>query len=233
MHGDDDARRYVESWFWTLDDLAVAVGVTPARIEQLIAAECAPGPIYARSADGWWSALGADGPPPAGEHWYSPGAAWGLRRAELATRAGCSLSAAAAMLRDSFADRFAVALGHQRYACLAFASCFSGDAVDPDAARATAWDEWASWIQGGYGVCLRIFTAETCVAKESLGAGLKAALAAPDYDAAALLADAEALAGLLLPFAPWQRASGTPGRTIDRLLREQHLGNDRPYASLG
>lgn len=230
MHIDDDARRYVERWFWTLDNLAEAVGVTPARIEQLIAANCAPGPIYARSADSWWSALGADGAAPAGEHWFSPGAAWGLRQAELATRSGSSPAEAAAMLLDSFADRFASALGHQRYARLAFATCFSGDAVDLGAARAAARDEWASWIQGGYGVCLRIFTAETCIAKESLAAWLKAALAEPDYDAAALLAEAETLAGLLLPFAPWQRPSGTPGRTIDRLLRKQNLGDDRPYA---
>lgn len=230
MHADDDARRYVERWFWTLDDLAEAVGVVPARVEHLIAARCAPGPIYARGAEGWWSALGSDGAAPAGEHWYSPGAAWGLRQAELATSGGRSPAEAAAMLRDRFVDRFVVALRHQRYARLAFPACFSGDAIDPDAARDAAQDEWASWIQGGYGVCLRVFTAETCVAKESLGAWLKAAIAEPDYDGAALLADAEALAGLLLPFAPWQRATGTPGRTIDRLLREQRLGDDRPYA---
>jgi hypothetical protein len=226
MPADDDARRYDERWFWTLDDLAEAVGVTPARAEQLVAAGCAPGPIYARGADGWWSALGAEGGPPAGEHWYSPAAAWGLRQAELAMRGGSSLAEAAVMSRE----RFAVALGDQRHARLAFASCFSGDAIDRDAARAVAEDEWASWIQGGYGVCLRIFTAETCVAKESLGARLKAAIGEPNHDTADLLAEAEALAGLLLPFAPWQRPTGTPGRTIDRLLRELHLGDDRPYA---
>ena len=230
MHTDDDTRRYVERWFWTLDDLAQAVGVTPARIEQLIAAQCAPGPIYARGPDGWWSALGADGAAPVGEHWYSPGAAWGLRQAELATRGGISPREAAVMLRDTFAGRFAAALSHQRHARLAFAACFSGDRVDPVAARDVAEREWASWIQGGYGVCLRVFTAKTCIAKESLGTWLKVALAEPGYDAAALLAEAEALAALLLPFAPWQRASGTPGRTIDRLLREQCLGDDRPYA---
>lgn len=230
MHADDDTRRYVERWFWTPDDLAEAAGVTPARVAQLIAAKCAPGPIYAAGADGWWSALGAEGDPPAGEQWFSPGAAWGLRQAELATRGGRSPAAAAAMLRENFAERFTVALGHQRYARLAFAACFSGDAIDPEAARTAARNEWASWIQGGYGVCLRVFTAETCVAKESLGAWLKAAVVEPDYDAAVLLADAEILAGLLLPFAPWQRPTGTPGRTIDRLLREQRLGDDRPYA---
>jgi hypothetical protein len=134
------------------------------------------------------------------------------------------------MLRDRFAEAFVVALGQQRHARNAFAACFSGDAVDPEAARAAAHDEWASWIQGGYGVCLRVFTAETCVAKESLGAWLKAAIGEVGYDAAAMLADCEALAALLLPFAPWQRATGTPGRTIDRLLYEQRLGDDRPYA---
>jgi hypothetical protein len=230
MHADDDARRYVKRWFWTLDDLAEAVGAAPGRVEQLIAAKCAPGPIYAKGPDRWWSALGADDAPPAGEHWYSPGAAWGLRQAELATRGGSSPAEAAAMLRDRFADRFAVALGDQRYARLAFASCFSGDTIDPDAARAAARDEWASWIQGGYGVCLRVFTAQTCVAKESLGAWLKVAIGEPDHDAADLLTEAEALAGLLLPFAPWQRPTGTPGRTIDRLLRILRLGDDRPYA---
>jgi hypothetical protein len=230
MHTDHDTRRYVQRWFWTLDDLAEAAGAGPTRVERLIAAKCAPGPIYAYGDDGWWSALGGEGAPPAGEHWYSPGAAWGLRRAELATRDGRSPEDAAAMLRDRFAEAFAVALGKERYARLAFASCFSGEAVDREAARRAANDEWASWIVGGYGVCLRVFTAETCVAKESLGAAIKAAIDEPGYDAAALLADAEALAGLILPFAPWQRPVGTPGRTIDRLLREQRLGSDRPYA---
>ena len=134
------------------------------------------------------------------------------------------------MLRDRFAEAFVVALGQQRHARVAFAACFSGDAVDSETARPAAYDEWKSWIAGGYGVCLRVFTAETCVAKESLGAWLKTAIGEPGHDAADLLATAEQLAGLLLPFAPWQRPVGTPGRTIDRLLRELCLGDDRPYA---
>lgn len=229
MIDDQGNRLYVDRWFWTLDALADAVGVVPERVRQLIAAGCAPGPIYALGRAGWWSALGADGAAPDGEHWYSPGAAWGLRRAELMTRGGGDPTVAAAALRDRFAAAFVEALGHQRYARMAFATCFSGEAVDRDAAIAVAHDEWSAWLQGGYGVCLRVFTAETCVAKEALGAWLKRALAEPGHDRDALLADAEALSGLILPFAPWQRAAGTPGRTIDRLLAEQRLGNDRPY----
>jgi len=229
MSADDLNRRYMDRWFWTLDDLAEAVGVTPARIGQLIAAGCAPGPIYAWDGGQWWSALGTDGSPPAGEHWYSPGAAWGLRQEELASRAGMTPREAAAMLRDRFAQAFVAVLATQRHARLAFPHCFADDAVDPAAARAAAHDEWASWLGGGYGVCLRVFTAETCVAKEALGTYIKAAVAQPDYDAASVLAEAEALAGLILPFAPWQRPVGTPGRTIDRLLLDQGLGDDRPY----
>lgn len=229
MFADEDTRRYLDRWFWTLDALAEAVGVTPARIGRLIAAGCAPGPIYAHDGKAWWSALGSEGPAPAGEHWYSPGAAWGLRQAELASRTGATPEAAAAMLRERFADAFVAALAVQRHARAAFPRCFANDAVDPRTARQAAHDEWASWLGGGYGVCLRVFTAETCVAKEALGAWLKAAVAEPGYDAATVLAEAEALAGLILPFAPWQRPVGTPGRTIDRLLLEQGLGDDRPY----
>lgn len=230
MHTDHDTRRYVQRWFWTLDELAEAVGATPARVERLIVAQCAPGVIYAHGDDGWWSALGAERAAPAGEHWYSPGAAWGLRQAELATRGGMSPEDAGIMLRDRFAEAFAVALGREPYARHAFATCFTGEAVDREAARRAANEEWASWIAGGYGVCLRVFTAGTCVAKEALGARIKAAIDEPGHDAATLLADAESLAGLILPFAPWQRPLGTPGRTIDRLLREQCLGSDLPYA---
>ncbi len=229
MTDDQQNRLYVDRWFWTLDALAEAVGVAPERVRQLIAAGCAPGPIYALGEEGWWSALGAEGPAPAGEHWHSPGAAWGLRQAELMTRTGSTPAAAATALRDRFAAAFVEALRHQRYARMAFAACFSGETLDRDAATAAAADEWAAWLQGGYGVCLRVFTAQTCVAKESLGAWLKRALAEPDHDPAALLADAEMLSGLILPFAPWQRATGTPGRTIDRLLAERRLGSDRPY----
>jgi hypothetical protein len=59
---------------------------------------------------------------------------------------------------------------------------------------------------------------------------LKVALEAENYDPADLLVLAEALAGMVLPFAPWQRPTSTPGRTIDRLFEEQQLGHERPYA---
>ena len=224
---------YVESHFWKLDELAEAVGAPVDRIEALIAARCAPGPIYILGQAGWWSALDRfNQSAPDGPAWYSPGAAWGLRRALLATRAGASDATAAMRLERDFSDSFLGALGETDGAELAFPGCFVQGALDMSAARRAAQEEWESWLSGGYGVCLRVFTGRSCVAKEALGASLKAALATGNYDADKLLVLAEALAEIILPFAPWQRPSGTPGRTLDRLLREQNLGSERPYARL-
>jgi hypothetical protein len=223
------AEHYVASWFWTLDQLSEAVAVAPDMVLQLIGAGCAPGPIYVLTGAGtWWSALDHS-PQPPGDTWYSPGAAWGLRRAVLMMRNGASATGAAQAERAAFISDFVTAIGRAEGAELAFPDCFRDGAVDPAAAANRAQREWKSWTDGGYGVCLRIFNAFTCIAKESLGAALKLALAEGCRDHDRLLRQAEALAGLILPFAPWQRASGTPGRTIDRLLSEQQLGRELPY----
>lgn len=226
-------RRYVERYFWSLQDLAAAAGASKQRVSELIKARCAPGPIYVSRGDVWWSALDrrtAD--MPEGEAWFSPGSAWGLRRALLATREGARDADAAEMLKDSFVQEFLMALGVTKGAELAFPDCFVADGPDPSATAGKARSEWSDWLDGGYGVCLRVFTGRNCVAKEALGASIRRSLASARYDRQQLLMDAEALAGLMLPFAPWQRQSCTPGRTIDPLLTELNLGSARSYAGL-
>ena len=225
-------QSYVARHFWRLDELVQAVGAPSDRVEALIAARCAPGPIYTLGEDGWWSALERrDRPPPVGEAWYSPGAAWGLRRAVLAIRSGAADGEAALLLEQSFCGGFVNALEDVQDAELAFPRCFVRQGLDVDAARRIARSEWGSWLDGGYGVCPRVFTGRSCVAKEALSASLRTSLAAGDYDPVRLLGLAEALAEIILPFAPWQRAACTPGLTIDRLLDEQGLGCDHPAAA--
>jgi hypothetical protein len=227
---DAQTRRYIDRHFWTIDDLADATGTSVDRVRALIAAGCAPGPVYVLGDEGWWSALDRDERAmPEGPAWYSPGAAWGIRRASLVARDGASDADVATMLARDFAAAFVRALAAVDGAATAFPGCFVDGAIDTIAAHVVARAEWDSWLDGGYAVCLRVFTAATCVMKETLAARMKAALATDDYDAAALLVMAEQLAGIILPFAPWQRPTGTPGRTIDRLLAEQALGRERPY----
>ncbi|MDB5708973.1 MAG: hypothetical protein JWL96_1043 [Sphingomonas bacterium] len=239
--GDDAIRVYVVRHFWPIGKLALASGVSEQEAAAMIAGACAPGVIYAFDDKGWWSALGgyrsgiAGGPSKDAELWYSPAAAWSLRRARLARRGAASLTEAAGANRDWFQAEFADALRAVPEAANAFPSCFDADGmVDRAAAGAQAFEEWAAWLKGGYAVCLRIFSGQTCVAKESLGATLKRHIADPavqPMDHGDLLAMCERLAQLMLPFAPWERPVGTPGVTIDRLLRDLSLGGELPYAA--
>lgn len=223
-------RHYMDRWFWTLGELVERVGGTRSTILEHVRVGCAPGPIYINAADGtWWSALDRT-PPPDGHCWYSPGAAWPLRRALLAKRNGATPAEAAHAERAKFTTDFVAILGIVEGAKLAFPGCFDGDRVDPQSAAAQAAVEWESWIRGGYGVCLRVFNAQTCIQKEVLRALLLRGLEEDSESADQMLRQAEALAGLILPFAPWQRATGTPGLTIDRLLGTMELGSDLDWA---
>ena len=230
--GDHSTMRYLRQHFWTLDQLAAAVGQDNRTVERLIDARCAPGAIYVLDGDVCWSALDRDdrSAPPPGERWYSRAAAWHLRRVLAAARDGISYEQLAARIRLKFGLEFSAALEMVPGAAAAFPACFEGSAVRRAAAAATADREWEAWLDGGYGVCLRIFNGLTCVAKEAIAHAMKTALESSDYDTEHMLGLGEHLSSLILPFAPWQRPSCTPGRTIDRLLSEQDLGNELPHA---
>ncbi|MEO8375393.1 MAG: DUF6058 family natural product biosynthesis protein [Sphingomonas bacterium] len=235
----DPNYRYVTDWFWPFDRLAQAVGISANDLGELIDAGCSPGAIYAFSSRyGWWSALaghidGHEGPPPPeAERWFAPAAVWGFRRAILAQRRGASPEEAARQNAALFTEEFIEALERVPGVRFGFADCFGPHGLVDTVARARAAEEWAAWIEGGYAVCLRIFTGETCVRKESLGAWLKAYIADPErhqLTAEAALSICEKLAQLMLPFAPWQRPRGTPGVTIDRLIADLALGVELPF----
>lgn len=237
---DRAARAYVEAYFRTLDVLAEATGGAPSRIVALMAAGIAPGPVYARDPErGWWSALdgwvdgGGGLPGERAETWFSPGTTWNLRQALLAHREGVSDAAIAQSLAERFRTAFIAGLETVEPARIAFPACFDTDGrIEPTTATDQAETEWCSWLRGGYAVCLRTFTGETCVRKESLGALLKRHVADPTawpMSAERALEACEALAALMLPFAPWERPTGTPGRTIDVLLAQHTLGREQPY----
>ena len=225
-------RSYVARWFWRLPQLAAAIGMDEATTLRLIRAGCAPGPIYAWHGR-WWSALAAcrgiadSVPPEDAELHYSRSAAWDLRRAMLLRRAGATAEGAAAANRADFVRQFVTCLAEIPGAEEAFPQCWQAGRIEPDLARIAAEKEWATWLQGAYGVCLRSFTAQSCIRKETLAARLKRRL--HEVDPLILLEEARQLAALILPFAPWERAQATPGLTIDALLAAARLGDDLPY----
>ena len=236
-------RAYVSRWFLQRDAFERQVGGSPAEIEALLANGAAPGVIYSEGPSGdWWSALAAysgraSGLPEAGgTHWYAPAAVWWLRKGRLHLNSGASPAEAAARNRHAFARSFVRALSTEPLASLNYPRCFDQEKVLEAAARSTADEEWGAWISGAYGVCLRVFTAESCVQKEALARRISLHFEAVDdnerLSPETLLDYAERLSGWVLPFSPMERPSGTPGRAIDRTLATLALGVEEPFGHL-
>ena len=100
----------------------------------------------------------------------------------LAMRNGATPEAAAAANYDHFVDRFAHLLSAAPGAEEAFPDCWPHGRLDPRRAHLAARQEWATWLQGAYGVCLRVFTADSCIRKETLAAFGKL-IAVGEFDA--------------------------------------------------
>ncbi len=237
------ALEYVERWFWSLDSLVEATGLEPDRVTDLMDHGCAPGPIYRLSATGqWWSALAAylrgnPGETAASDRvWYSPGSLRWLRRAKVLMDGGASAKQAAEAHREDFTAHFVALVGTIAGAERAYPSCFGKSRLLLVAeAQELGRSEWDAWAQGAYGVCLRDFSAYSCIQKSALAAMLKDHFdeANPTTFSPIEVVDMSAdLAALVTPFSPWERAPGTPGQAIDPALRTLGLGTDfpAPYA---
>lgn len=226
----------------SLPVLAEMVGASEEETRALIDAGCAPGVIYSHTSDlEWWSALAAyigkapALPPSDGENFYSPAAAWGLRRAQLHLRQGATPKDSTQLEAEKFHRDFAQTIVHVEGASLAYPNCFTNGKPQTDQITATAASEWQAWIKGAYGVCLRFFSGDTCIRKEALGARIKSHFEKDPEDRR--LSDMEIidlcqeLASLVLPFAPWERPNGTPGIAIDNPLSALNLGREIPYGA--
>jgi hypothetical protein len=228
-------QAYVERHFIELPDLAERAGTDAAMVRQLIAAGVAPQPSYRIWPNGAFSSPigGAHGGEPAGlaTDWYSPAATWWLRRALGMTETPPEI---AALFAEGFVVDFVSQLSSLPDGHLAYPDVYRDGELSTAAATTLAQAEWADWINGGYGVCLRHWSAADAIAK-MLQRGRVIALtngatreSLSPVDRIALLDAMERLEAVMLPFAPHQRATGTPGLWIDRILLRYGLG--RPTA---
>ncbi len=144
------------------------------------------------------------------------------------------MSDAPADIAHRFADGFIADFVAQLSALpdgrLAYPDVYVDGVLSLDAAEALAAAEWADWVNGGYGVCLRHWSAADVIAKmlhrgriiALTDGGTRQTLTASDR--LALLEAMERLEAVTLPFAPHQRPTGTPGLWIDKILVRYALG---------
>lgn len=234
----DRTLAYLANWFLPAQELFDRAGLSAGAVELLWQARCLPGPIYARQPDGTiWSALAAylgrtaDQPAAGSATWYHAGSVWWLRRCALLLRTGLDAPQIAAQFQAGFCADFKSLLPGIEGAALAYPAAFEADGRTLSAGvDAIAQSEWQAWLAGAYGVCLKQFSARTCIEKEAL-AKLIAADAEPTAPAGQLrlLDRMTRLDSLILPFAPFERTAGTPGRAIDTPLAALKLGHENPY----
>lgn len=231
---------YVERWFIPFSALVRRSGGTPGQVRDLLQAGATAGVVYSEDHDGtWWSALGGfvgkmpPAPPANGVHWYAPASIYWLRRGLLFLREGLTPPQAAAANLETFKLQFSHALASEPLARFNYPDAFTGQDIDPAGAQSAAAREWAAWISGAYAVCLSSFTGQSCVIKESVGRFLRTQSDNRDKCVSDLqmLDCVERLSAWLMPFAPSERSSGTPGIAIDRVITEMRLGCEEPYGS--
>jgi hypothetical protein len=238
------AFGYMNGWYYQKNAILAAAGIDDETHTHLIDAGYAPGIIYAYHPDhGWWSALaayiGTDTayPPSDSEHWYNPACIWWLRRAKLALREKSTTpeqvvdDTKAAFCADFLAQLKAIPNSH-----IAYPECFKSDkALNHITVKQSAEKEWQAWTSGAYAVCLKDFTAEKCIQKETMGAILKrhfSGTGPAQLNDSDIIAMCQKLDALMMPFAPWERSSCTPGLTIDQALTTLKLGKVQPYISV-
>lgn len=233
-------QSYLRNHFIPWDALIRRAGGSEADIAALIEAKASPGIVYSLNSNGeCWSALaafvGAAQPEraPNGMAFFAPSAIYWLRRGLLLMRDGLNANAAASANRDGFLEQFSAALQAEPLAAENYPEVFPSGRFDSRLAWEAGIKEWAGWVSGAYAVCLRSFTGTTCVTKEALARRLRTQFAdgAPDIGSVEALDLVERLSTFLMPFAPFERTNGTPGRAVDRVLTFLDLGSDEPFVN--
>lgn len=205
-------------------ELAAASGLGAAELSDLERAGVVPQPTY-RVGEGWVeSAIGhcgrPDGPPV--ETYYGPAVVAWLQRAAVLARLE------APDVRTAMLDWLARDLAEALAKAGADAEKYGWSHVlrdgRPDRAlvRAEVDSYWAGWMRGGWAVCLRRFDGHHLAVKEIERRRLAAFTrdwTVADLGGPVALAVVDAMRRLdsvLMPFAPCERATGTPGLYLDR-----------------
>lgn len=225
-----DIDSYLHQHFLPMSEFARRSAMAPTALQALIAGRVIPGAIYSTWPNGAFTSVGEEPtgtPKGSPTHWYSPAALWWVRRATVLRRSADEI---AHQFREEFVAEFIAKLPEEPFARLGYPEVYRDGAIEPQLLEAKAHAEWDDWITGGYAICLRNWSVSDVFAKVILRGrvlditdeGRKHDL--PQQRMLELIDVLAALETVMLPFAPHQRPTGTPGLWIDAILRRYRLG---------
>lgn len=225
-----EIEPYLQQHFLPMSEFARRCAMAPAALQALIAGQVIPGAIYSTWPNGAFTSVGEEPtgmPKGAPTHWYSPAALWWVRRAAVLQRSADEI---ARHFRKEFVAEFMAKLPEEPFARLGYPEVYRDGAIDPVLLETKAHAEWNDWITGGYAICLRNWSVSDVFAKVILRGrvlditdeGRQQKL--PQQRMLELIDVLAALETVMLPFAPHQRPTGTPGLWIDAILTRYRLG---------
>ncbi len=229
--------HYLEIYFLSLEQFTNAANISPEQFNALIEAKAMPGPIYKIwNNDAVWSPVGGQHGNPDSEQpvstWYTAAALWPARQAKLMMESeSLSPDQVTPMFEREFTGDFRAALLANGAQAFEYQSLFNGPDLDEQKLLEQSQLEWQSWIGGGYAVCLRrwdgshpvIKNVEIARIRTLTGDGKKPALTTAEQKT--LLNAIKRLDEVMLPFAPYQRPLGSPGKWVDQILAKYGLGH--------
>ncbi len=229
--------RYLERFFLPEEQFIKAANISSAQFNALVEAEAIPGPIYRIWKNGSvWSPIGGQHGNPNSKYpdstWYAAAAVWLARQAKILMKnERLTSTQVASIFKSEFATDFRAALLVNDSQLFEYQALFNGPDLDEIKLAKQLETEWQSWILGGYAVCLRRWDGSHPVIKNIEIArirtltddGTKPTLTTKEQ--IALLSAIKRLDAVMLPFAPYQRPVGSPGKWVDQLLGKYELGH--------
>jgi hypothetical protein len=235
------AADYVRRHCIPRAELARAVGGSAGDLQQLVDAGVVPEATYRVTATAVVSAIGAVGaisPDEPSQDYFGPSVAMWLRRALVLADGDCGAGLSEtlqAWLTGDLAAALAARPGEAK--AYGWNHVMRDGGIDPMAVRREVDSYWPGWMRGGWAVCLRRFDGHHLATKEIERCRIA------DLDSGegrlspvrrlALLDAIDRLDAVLLPFAPHERPSGTPGQFIDGPVRRRGLPWPLPEVATG
>jgi len=218
--------NYIQAHFLTFEQMAAKSDLSVSDLEEMIAADCLPGPAYQVETEVLVQSVFGPHKELCAQAFYPPSY---VAKAKAVAADSALYQEQACVQKANFMRTYRQVLEAERAWEFGLEALFLADKkVGGAEAERFLESEWQHYLDGTYGLCTRNATFEEIAVKEVAIAKIKHFLAvldrAEDAGLKAELAEAvDRLDSVSSPFAPHERGRSSRGKWIDE-VREKYLG---------